>query len=702
MDTSPGESPGPRPFSLDDMIAVMAGKKAFEVPRLNMPNGDTWIFIDAPPRQPEQDAESYRLCVERSHSPLVIHSATILSLSSENFDFDKAMGPTAQHRVKRRRGLVGQLPSHVKYVLDLTPPSEGEDAAHLLSELSCSEGVTKWVIAGKLWKISNTLIGGHEEVSSYNPIGAQATFRFLKSDIERNNPDNTSRDHKVLQLEESMLPIPLPYTPLRHRSAIERVLLAISGVDPGLDSAPKLWAACAVARYFGAKTLFVDYVIRWLRAYPNHNFLEVLPEVSLKIADTLQCYELCRDVFAILVGEEALGSLYRSRTQVLRPKVVRGIISVHGRKKDHLPEEYQTRIEYASKALIERVTAEFKGFASCDWIEELKEARKIIANTQPDIEISVPSLLESLKAYVRGSIYRLLCVNHDSSEAIQPHLDYQKTNGLFPIGTGEQVWNELFPRERLLTRSFWESLTLHLFNTGYSNMHVRGQYTDYVPLDRVSPAEGKLRRDGVFQVVKRVDLTTKAALYHQLTKPRNLNQPMLRFDPADPASPTGYVSVLWVPNGIASAPGVLDIGNQHREALLLKSQVPVAEGGYLILKEPRPAYQRASNNVFDQSPTRPILTKARHLSEKEHHNVCEFMKDWVGNNDRRLSQAIRLPFEYFGLLEAAGTHTGVFRVDYPYMIWNEWVGRWFTAYDGGPASFSGLGDDDCDSFNLDR
>lgn len=271
-----------------------------------------------------------------------------MCLGSENVDFAKAMGPTAQHRIKRRRGLVGQLPSHIKYVLDLTSPSEGEEAAHLLSELSCSKDVTKWIIAGKLWKISKTLIGGQEEVSSHNRISAWATFQLLKSEIERDDRDPSSRDHKILKLEESMLSISLSYTPLRHRSAIERVLFAISGYDPQLDSAPKAWTACAIAKYFGVKSLFDDYVIRWLRADSNNHFLEVLPEVSLKIADGLQCQELCRDVFAILVGEEALGSLYRSRTQILRSKVVRGITSVHGRTKDHIPEEYQTRIEYAS------------------------------------------------------------------------------------------------------------------------------------------------------------------------------------------------------------------------------------------------------------------------------------------------------------------------------------------------------------------
>lgn len=40
MATDPNEIT-PRPLNLDDMIADMTEKKAFEVPRLNVPNDDT-------------------------------------------------------------------------------------------------------------------------------------------------------------------------------------------------------------------------------------------------------------------------------------------------------------------------------------------------------------------------------------------------------------------------------------------------------------------------------------------------------------------------------------------------------------------------------------------------------------------------------------------------------------------------------------
>ena len=163
------------PPRIDEMIMTMSAKQALEVPWLNVPNGDTWVFIDPPPKQPEQDDESYFRYVERSRVPKVMSSATLFALNSSYFQ--KAMGPTAQHRVLRRRALVGKLPPHIRYVLDLTPPSEGDEAAYLLSELSCSPGVTKWIIAGKLWRISKTLIGGVDDSTQYNRVATEAYVR---------------------------------------------------------------------------------------------------------------------------------------------------------------------------------------------------------------------------------------------------------------------------------------------------------------------------------------------------------------------------------------------------------------------------------------------------------------------------------------------------------------------------------------------
>jgi len=138
--------------------------------------------------------------------------------------------------------------------------------------------------------------------------------------------------------------------------------------DSYSQSAPKVWTTFAVAKYLGIKDSPVtDYVVRWLRAYPNSFFLEVCPEVGLKIADGLESHDLARDTFAILVGEEALDSLYRARL----PDGNRQR-SVYGRKKEDLPEKIYSRIEYASKRFLERITNDFQDFAGEEmhWVSD--------------------------------------------------------------------------------------------------------------------------------------------------------------------------------------------------------------------------------------------------------------------------------------------------------------------------------------------
>ena len=151
------------PRSIQDSIVDMNSELALWVVPVSDPDGDTYIYIDPPPKQPEQDGTSYSIYRSQAELPMVMKSLTLLSLNSSIIS--KAMGPTEQHRVIRRRGLVGRLPPHIKYVIDLTPATEGDNAAHLLSELYCPDGVRKWFIAAKLWNISTNLIGGQDECS---------------------------------------------------------------------------------------------------------------------------------------------------------------------------------------------------------------------------------------------------------------------------------------------------------------------------------------------------------------------------------------------------------------------------------------------------------------------------------------------------------------------------------------------------------
>ena len=234
-----------------------------------------------------------------------------------------------------------------------------------------------------------------------------------------------------------------------------------------------------------------DYVFTWL--HRNSYFIEVLPEVSLRIADKLACHNLCRNAFAVLVGEEAFESIFRTR--INNPRM-----TAYGRRKEDLPEEYRTRIEYASKAFIDRIRSEFDHLKNGDWLSEIPEFQTLskralqgvdITESTEQIQAIVNSIKEALKRYIHGSIYRLLCADYPVQD-VGNEWDYSRTNTLFPIkGFDDQTafWNGLIPKERVLTFSFWQSLGVRRLFDGPTNMSIAGGEGFLAPIDWHSDAE---------------------------------------------------------------------------------------------------------------------------------------------------------------------------------------------------------------------
>lgn len=296
--------------------------------------------------------------------------------------------------------------------------------------------------------------------------------------------------------------MPLEYSPVRHRSAIERVLSALQGMDPMLDSATKVWTTLAVAKTFNiTHSPLEDWIIRWLRAYPNSYFLEVLPEVSHRIAEGLQNYDLARDSFAILVGEEALDSLRHARQPRLHKR------TTFGRKKEELPEQIRTRIEYASKSFLERINDDFAYFVAnrrMQWIDELPEARRLSSYMQPKIQDIVHKLKDLLKDYVRGAIYKTLCV--DYRRVTGPDLHHEGGHDLLPRVDRAIVWANLPLSERILSRNFYEALKSLSMLKGATNLDLINGWHAKGGLDELSHSEKREMARGTYREVKKSDL----------------------------------------------------------------------------------------------------------------------------------------------------------------------------------------------------
>ncbi|KAI4246763.1 MAG: hypothetical protein L6R40_001792 [Gallowayella cf. fulva] len=415
-----GVSSAPTPptrQTIDDRIKEMQWRCTAELPWTNDPNGDTYVFIDPPAQQPEQTQQLYVDYVSRYQRPLVIHSTSLLALRSPYFQ--RILNPTAQYRTIRRRGLVGRLPVQIKYVIDLTPPSEGEDTVWLMTELCCVEGVRNWHQAWARWDVSKTLVGGKDE--------------FIKQ-----------AEDEAQELSQPEL------SPIRHRTSIERVLNAIRNTDPKLDSAVKVYTTFAVARFFDiVHSPLTDYIVRWLRAPPNSLFIEALPEIALKIGDGFQCHDLLRDSFAILVGEEALANLTGKSTESH---------TVNHRKKNDVPESYQTRIEYGSKSFMDRILRIFAGLVepNMGWMEALPQFQKLSNNENESLALLVEETKAAFKAYVRGAIYSVLW--SDFKHAPKFDLGWEKGDSLYPRISQTDFWNSLNMTGRIMTTTFWSAL----------------------------------------------------------------------------------------------------------------------------------------------------------------------------------------------------------------------------------------------------
>lgn len=250
---------------------------------------DTLVFIDYP-----KTAEFKKFS---SHSyPFHVHSKNLLATGSKVFE--QLLSPTNQFRILRRRKLAKQLPEGIKYVLDLTPPDEGDEAVNIIADLSLSKGIRKWYTMEHRSGINKTLIAGSDEsaVTDLLPIlgmdsaipDKNKTFRFARVELSPRNlleeqadlatalklseettglanevviePDSGFKFSNAGRLANYFDDIP-EYSDIRHRLGIQRLLQLIEGRRPLLDSAPKVWNLWVLAKHFDCVSLAVSYLL---------------------------------------------------------------------------------------------------------------------------------------------------------------------------------------------------------------------------------------------------------------------------------------------------------------------------------------------------------------------------------------------------------------------------------------------------------
>jgi hypothetical protein len=291
--------------------------------------GDTLVFIDFPdPPFNTKHVDCDRFAFKSQSFRM--SSKKLLGTGSSKFA--DLLGPTYQYRIKRRRKLVNTLPEGVKYVIDMSPPSEGDDLVFQMTELSLPPGIIKWWQASQLHAVDESVVGGHDDVCTcwedkhkYAPPSPTREepaktddegTKQIEAPVDEINEGNINfRERSQLEraLRESVelmglqndgpflgnatakragaaarlmrkkekgdlsvAEIPsyrkIPeYCPIRHRVNILRLFMLIAGKDVMVDSAPRVWTLVGIAKIFDCQEVVVS-LPRCMQIY-SANFL---------------------------------------------------------------------------------------------------------------------------------------------------------------------------------------------------------------------------------------------------------------------------------------------------------------------------------------------------------------------------------------------------------------------------------------------
>ena len=102
--------------------------------------------------------------MEHCCTPLLVRSTQIEALHSPLLK--KLMGPYKQTIIKKQ--IEKDLPKYnsspnMRYVLNLAPKLEGDEALEYMTTMSCHLGLRHWYDSTRRWSIGPALVGGRDE-----------------------------------------------------------------------------------------------------------------------------------------------------------------------------------------------------------------------------------------------------------------------------------------------------------------------------------------------------------------------------------------------------------------------------------------------------------------------------------------------------------------------------------------------------------
>jgi len=349
--------------------------------------GDTLIFIDyEPPTDGPTEKKRTWNCRGYAWTSKQFRMESEKLLRTGSTKFAQMLAPTYQFRTLRRRKMVNKLPEGVKFVIDLTPPSQEDELVIQIMELSLTPALMDW------WKSeiqignSHVIVGGHDDICQCPNYRYEREYPHLRRPCDIPRDSGIPPDYEVRRIpkdHEAPSWITLPtneislyrektsewitinkptyrnipdYCPVRHRACIARLMLLISGRDLVINSAPQLWTLVGVAKLLDCTRVLAlrNSVMIWMSSGINTMFLEALPEEAVKIGFAMEMPEVATTAFAVLVHERAIYEAGRPNTNNESYELAKH--TVFGRKKGDPGDDIDTLVAYASEALIKRVT----------------------------------------------------------------------------------------------------------------------------------------------------------------------------------------------------------------------------------------------------------------------------------------------------------------------------------------------------------
>lgn len=368
--------------------------------------------------------------------------------------FERLLGPTYQFRILRRKNLLKLgLPIGIKFVVDLSPPIEGDEAVDAVERFWCPNEILEW---------HSNLDGNYIEDDQsppdsplFGPKGSGALDNLppslivkMERDLEafrevllqKTKGKTTPPEEKVVTQPEEEIKTKKPaYSLLRHTGAIERVLHILHGLDPQISTTPMWYTVHKVALQMECAAAVQDHILSWL--YQNQNFIEQYPGFVLRTAAEMKNSGLFRDAFAILVGKLLIGG-----------KVEKAGVFNFDESIPPEAEPWGESIIAAKRSLQGRLERLYQYINSTAWLDNAKvipEYNKITVNLEakgPKLRRATLGLDEAIRAVIKAQLQTLFEYSEDPGDP----------NWMNPW---EKAMFDMMPgRKQIFSRMYWKQL----------------------------------------------------------------------------------------------------------------------------------------------------------------------------------------------------------------------------------------------------